>query len=191
MAKNDGKSSKGNLTSVSGTVPKVAAARPATKAGLGGGTGTAGIDLDVVRELARIAGEFNLAEVEADPSGRVRVRREIAGPGIGAGEGRGHAGLSPLALAPSPPAAAAGPAETGTFVTSPFVGTFYRSPSPESPSFVEVGQVVRKGQVVCIVEAMKLMNEIEAETDGKILEVMAQNGAHVEYGQQLFRLAPA
>jgi acetyl-CoA carboxylase biotin carboxyl carrier protein len=181
MAKNDTKTGKGSLTSVSGTVPKVAAARPSTKAG---------IDLDVVRELARIAGEFNLAEVEADPSGRVRVRREIAG--AGGGEARVvSTGPAPLALAPSPLSPAAGPAETGTFVTSPFVGTFYRSPSPEAPSFVEVGQVVRKGQVVCIVEAMKLMNEIEAETDGKITEVMAQNGAHVEYGQQLFRLAPA
>ena len=77
----------------------------------------------------------------------------------------------------------------GTFVTSPFVGTFYRAPSPEAPAFVDVGSIVRKGQVVCIVEAMKLMNEIEAESDGKIAEILVKNGEHVEYGQKLFRVA--
>ena len=83
----------------------------------------------------------------------------------------------------------AGNAKTDpAFISSPFVGTFYRSPSPEAPQFVEVGQAVRKGQVVCIVEAMKLMNEIEAEIEGQIAEILVQNGAHVEYGQHLFRL---
>jgi acetyl-CoA carboxylase biotin carboxyl carrier protein len=74
-------------------------------------------------------------------------------------------------------------------VTSPFVGTFYRAPSPESPSFVEIGQAVKKGQIVCIVEAMKLMNEIESESDGKVAEILVKNGEHVEYGQKLFRIA--
>ena len=78
----------------------------------------------------------------------------------------------------------------GAVITSPFVGTFYRSPSPEAPPFVELGQAVRKGQVVCIVEAMKLMNEIEAEADGKVAEILVKNGEHVEYGQALFRLTP-
>ena len=96
-------------------------------------------------------------------------------------------GPRPIALTPAP---AAAPAEAaGTFISSPFVGTFYRAPSPEAPSFVEVGQAVRKGQVVCIVEAMKLMNEIEAESEGKIEEILVQNGEHVEYGQHLFRLS--
>ena len=92
---------------------------------------------------------------------------------------------SPIALAPQVEAAA----ESGTFVTSPFVGTFYRAPSPEAPAFVDVGAPVRKGQVVCIVEAMKLMNEIESEADGKIAEILVKNGEHVEYGQKLFRVA--
>ena len=92
-----------------------------------------------------------------------------------------------ISLAPPPPAET-GAAEAGTFISSPFVGTFYTAPSPEAPVFVEVGQQVRKGQVVCIVEAMKLMNEIEAEADGKVAEVLAKNGEHVEYGQHLFRL---
>ena len=73
-------------------------------------------------------------------------------------------------------------------LTSPFVGTFYRAPAPEAPPFVEAGQTVRKGQVVCIVEAMKLMNEIESEFDGKILEILVKNAEHVEYGQPLFRI---
>jgi acetyl-CoA carboxylase biotin carboxyl carrier protein len=78
----------------------------------------------------------------------------------------------------------------GTVMTSPFVGTFYRSPSPEQPAFVEVGSVVKKGQVLCIVEAMKLMNEIEAEVAGKVVEVLVENGQPVEFGQPLFRIEP-
>jgi acetyl-CoA carboxylase biotin carboxyl carrier protein len=144
------------------------------------------IDLDTVRELARIAGEFDLAEIEADPSGRVRVRREGATPV----EARAPSARSAPAIALAPAPAVDRP-EPGTFISSPFVGTFYRSPSPESPPFVQVGDPVRKGQVVCIVEAMKLMNEIEAESEGKVGEVLVENGEHVEYGQHLFRLAKA
>ncbi len=88
-----------------------------------------------------------------------------------------------------PPASAEAPKPlSGTVVTSPFVGTFYRAPSPDAQSFVEVGQAVRKGQVLCIIEAMKLMNEIEAEIAGKVTEVIAQNGQTVEFGQPLFRI---
>ncbi|SRR5713226_6899725 len=76
-------------------------------------------------------------------------------------------------------------------VNSPFVGTFYRSASPDSPVFVDVGQMVKKGQVLCIVEAMKLMNEIEAEQPGRLIEVLIQNGSPVEYGEALFRFEPA
>jgi acetyl-CoA carboxylase biotin carboxyl carrier protein len=144
-----------------------------------------GIDLEAVRALARIATELNLSEVEADPSGRIRVRRRVGRRVI---EGRSPAAARPpISLAPPPPVE--GAPEPGTFITSPFVGTFYRAPSPDAPSFVEVGDTVRKGQVVCIVEAMKLMNEIEAEADGKVVEIAARNGEHVEYGQALIRLA--
>ena len=76
-------------------------------------------------------------------------------------------------------------------IKAPIVGTFYRSSEPGARPFVEVGDAVRKGQVLCIIEAMKLMNEIESEVDGKVVEVMAKNGEHVEYGQKLFRLSPA
>jgi acetyl-CoA carboxylase biotin carboxyl carrier protein len=75
-------------------------------------------------------------------------------------------------------------------ITSPFVGTFYRAPSPEAPNFVELGQRVKRGQVLCIVEAMKLMNEIEAELDGVIVSCLVENAQPVEYGQPLFKLAP-
>ncbi|MCY0870696.1 MAG: acetyl-CoA carboxylase biotin carboxyl carrier protein [Firmicutes bacterium] len=76
----------------------------------------------------------------------------------------------------------------GHLITSPMVGTFYRSPSPEAPAYVEVGSKVDAKTVVCIVEAMKLMNEIEAEVKGEILEIMVENGQLVEYGQPLFRV---
>lgn len=94
------------------------------------------------------------------------------------------------APAPAPAAVAEPVQKPGTVITSPFVGTFYRSPSPEAPSFVDVGAVIRKGQVLCIVEAMKLMNEIEAEAPGKIAEVLVDNGHTVEFGQPLFRIEP-
>jgi acetyl-CoA carboxylase biotin carboxyl carrier protein len=76
-------------------------------------------------------------------------------------------------------------------VTSPFVGSFYCSPTPDAPAFVEVGSVVRPGQTLCIIEAMKLMNEIEAECAGTVTDVFAQNGKNVEYGQKLFRIKKA
>jgi len=126
----------------------------------------------------------NLSEVEADPSGHVRVRRRFAAKMT---ERKGSSPAVPaLSLAPPPPSE--GTAEPGMMITSPFVGTFYRAPSPDTAAFVEMGDTVRKGQVVCIVEAMKLMNEIEAEADGRVAEILVQNGAHVEYGQAMIRL---
>jgi acetyl-CoA carboxylase biotin carboxyl carrier protein len=101
------------------------------------------------------------------------------------------------ALAPAMPSAALAAAakaesEKKSFtINSPFVGTFYRSASPDSPSFVDLGQTVKKGQVLCIVEAMKLMNEIEAEQSGKLVEALVENGSPVEYGEPLFRLEAA
>jgi acetyl-CoA carboxylase biotin carboxyl carrier protein len=148
-------------------------------------------EFESVRALARIADEFDLSEVEVDPSGRIRVARNTtwgsSGAPSSAAVAPAHAGGGG-GLALMPPVAEAVPDKASAFITSPFVGTFYRSPSPEAEAFVEVGQAVRKGQVVCIVEAMKLMNEIESEFDGKVLEVMVTNGTHVEYGQPLYRL---
>jgi acetyl-CoA carboxylase biotin carboxyl carrier protein len=143
------------------------------------------LDLETVRELARIAAEFDLAEVETDPSGHVRVARRTQAAAAIAPVAHAPTSAAPLSLMPPP---SEKKEDLGTTITSPFVGTFYRQPSPEAPLFVEVGQTIRKGQVVCIVEAMKLMNEIESDVEGKVLEVLVENGAHVEYGQALFRI---
>ncbi len=100
----------------------------------------------------------------------------------------------PAPLAPVPSAGGAAPKaeprgdKPGVEVKSPFVGTFYRAPSPDSPPFVEVGQKVKKGQTLCIVEAMKLMNEIESEVDGTVAEIYVQNATPVEFGEPLFRV---
>ena len=91
--------------------------------------------------------------------------------------------------APAPPEAASTPSTT-VAITSPMVGTFYRAPAPDADPYVEVGDRVEVGQTVCIVEAMKLMNEIEAEVRGKIVKVLVENMQPVEYGQQLFLLEP-
>jgi acetyl-CoA carboxylase biotin carboxyl carrier protein len=114
-----------------------------------------------------------------------------------------HAPSSPAAMQPSQPMSlvprvaaetredAAAAAKKGHLVTSPFVGTFYRTPAPDQPVFVEVGSVVKKGQTLCIIEAMKLMNEIEADEPGKITEILVENGQPVEFGQPLFRVESA
>jgi acetyl-CoA carboxylase biotin carboxyl carrier protein len=83
------------------------------------------------------------------------------------------------------------PEKKGHVITSPFVGTFYRTPAPDQPAYVEVGSTVRKGQVMCIVEAMKLMNEIESEVAGKVAEILVENAQPVEFGQALFRIEPS
>ncbi len=95
-------------------------------------------------------------------------------------------GPRPIVLAP----AAAAPTEAaGTFISSPFVGTFYRRPNPDSSNYVAVHDKVDKGQVLCIVEAMKLMNEIEADVAGTVIAILVEDGAPVEYGQPLFKIA--
>lgn len=99
----------------------------------------------------------------------------------------GH-GPAPAASAAKADAKAAD--KPGVVVNSPFVGTFYRAPSPESPPFVDVGAKVKKGQTLCIVEAMKLMNEIESEVDGTVAEILVQNASPVEFGEPLFRIVP-
>jgi acetyl-CoA carboxylase biotin carboxyl carrier protein len=98
---------------------------------------------------------------------------------------------APAAAGSAPKGVEKAPEKPGHVVTSPFVGTFYRAPSPDSPAFADVGTVVKKGQVLCIVEAMKLMNEIECEVDGTVAEVFAQNGSPVEFNEKLFRILPA
>jgi acetyl-CoA carboxylase biotin carboxyl carrier protein len=143
-----------------------------------------------VRDLARIANEFDLEEIEVSGDGSIRLSRGSASVAQLAPIHSIPRSAPTMSLVPPPPVEAVDLGATdGTIVMSPFVGTFYRAPSPEHDPFVEVGQMIRKGQVVCIVEAMKLMNEIEADADGKLLEILVKNGEHVEYGQALLRLA--
>lgn len=152
------------------------------------------VDIDNLRTLLEVLTEQNVAEFEHESEGsRIRivrggVRALAADTFHHAGH---HAGPAPVAAVAAPAAASAETPSDAIDVTSPFVGTFYRSPSPDAPSFVEVGSVVRPGQTLCIIEAMKLMNEIEAEVSGTIVEVYAQNGKPVEFGQKLFRVKKA
>ncbi len=160
------------------------------------------IDLKQLRELMRSLRQFDVTEVEIEKDGeRIYLRRGAEPVSYGAvaappppGPGAPAAPLPPPPPAP-PKAAAASVAAADdpsiATITSPFVGTFYRAPSPQAPAFVDVGSEIRPGTVLCIVEAMKLMNEIEAEIAGTIVEIVATNGKPVEYGDALFRVRKA
>lgn len=148
-------------------------------------------------QLIRVVAEHKVGSVEIEQEG-MRIR--IDGPqGVGPpllSTPVAQAGLAPAAAVghalDGPPGAAAGPDEAGlVFITSPIVGTFYRAPNPEAAPFVDVGSVVRKGQVLCIVEAMKLMNEIESDVAGTVVKVLVDNAQPVEFGQRLFAIRPA
>jgi len=150
------------------------------------------MDLDIakLRSLIEMLTELDVAEFEHESEGkRVKV---VRGARVAVGGPAYYAPSGPApALSGGAPAAAAAVEDGTVDVTSPFVGTFYRSPSPDAPAFVEIGAVIRPGQTLCIVEAMKLMNEIEAEFSGTILEIYAQNGKSVEFGQKLFKIKKA
>jgi len=142
------------------------------------------VNLKEVKELIALMDEHGLGEIELEREGmKIRLRKEGSGP----------AGVvvervpAPSAGAPAAEAAPAAPeVPAGTEIKSPMVGTFYRAPAPEAPPFVEVGQTIEVGQVLCIVEAMKLMNEIKSEVRGKLIKISVENAQPVEFGQTLF-----
>ena len=143
---------------------------------------------DELRDLIRIVEESDIDELEIRRWGRaVRIvkRRPDAGRETHAFHTRPSV---PPAEAEAPVAAEPSAVEHHHVVESPMVGTFYRAPAPEAPAFVEVGDNVRVGQTLCILEAMKLMNELQSEVDGVVRKVLAQNGEPVEYGQPLFEI---
>ena len=148
-------------------------------------------DLD---DLIDFISKSNFVEFEMEQEGfRLRlVKGGVSPPAVPAGgpDLTVPAGTPPLTPVSPSPAVAAAENEKVNLVRAPIVGTFFRSPSPNSPPFVEVGDRVRKGQTLCIIEAMKVMNEIESEFDGEILEVGAANGQPIEFGEVLFRLQP-
>lgn len=139
-------------------------------------------DIDYVEKLAKVLADNSLTEISLeDGEQAITLRKEITG-----------VVTAPVAAVPQAPVAQSAPAseqkaevKKGKPLTSPMVGTFYKASSPDAKPFVEVGQTIKEGDVVCIVEAMKLMNEIESEVSGKIVEICVSDGQPVEFGQVL------
>jgi acetyl-CoA carboxylase biotin carboxyl carrier protein len=148
------------------------------------------MNLDTLKEIVKVAKDQGVAELQVEGKDyKVSVSfMTSAAPVVH------HAPVAHHAPAPQAAPAAAAPAKAAAsdaglhIIKSPFVGTFYGSPSPGKPNYVKVGDKVRAGQPLCVLEAMKIMNEIQAEAKGTIVEILVENGQPVEYGQKLFRL---
>ena len=148
-----------------------------------------GLNAKEIKEILAVLKDSDVTELELERGEGVRLKIRRGPVPSAAPQMILQAAPAPMAAVAAKPEAA--PAEKpGKLITSPFVGTFYRASSPDNPNYVELGALVKKGQVLCIVEAMKLMNEIEAEFDGKVAEILAENSQPVEYGQALFRIEP-
>jgi acetyl-CoA carboxylase biotin carboxyl carrier protein len=159
------------------------------------------LDHDQLHKLLAILGESDIQELKLEGDDfRLEVRRNLPGaapvamPQAPVAVAAGPAAVAPQPLAatapPQPPPAAASARTDLLEITAPMVATFYRSPTPDDPAFVEVGSRIGVGQTVCILEAMKLMNELESELAGEVVEILVENGTPVEYGQVLLRLRP-
>jgi acetyl-CoA carboxylase biotin carboxyl carrier protein len=153
------------------------------------------VTLDEIRELIQLAEETGVAELEVQRGeNRVRIRRAFGGEVRDVTVPNRHPGTNLVAEAPtasSQKPEPEGPAERDLItVKSPIVGTFYESASPSTPPFVRIGETVQPGKVLCIIESMKLMNEIEAEIGGVIVSKLVPNGQPVEYGEALFAIRP-
>ena len=149
------------------------------------------MDLRKLKKLIDLVQESGIGEIEiTEGEEKVRISRQVAGPPMLMAaptmQAMGYAATGPGAGTQSAPVAATPPEPKGHALKSPMVGTFYRAPSPGAPSFVEVGQSVSKGQTLCIIEAMKLLNEIESDVSGTVKAILVENGQPVEYGQPLF-----
>jgi len=143
------------------------------------------MEIGELRELMGLLKDTDITELQIEKEGiKIKIRRE---------KFFGHLEVQqPVIIGKRETKDVAIETDSGLFtVTSPIIGTFYRSPSPEAEPFVEVGAMIKKGQVVCIIEAMKLMNEIESEVDGVVKRLLVENGHPVEYGEPLFLIEPA
>jgi acetyl-CoA carboxylase biotin carboxyl carrier protein len=164
------------------------------------------INIEQIRELADLALDKNLAELTVtDTNQTVTIKTAASVQAVTAGpmmypvqhpvenpsRGTVVSVQESMVVDATMENAPAAPASNLHTVTSPMVGTFYRSPSPESPPFVEAGQSVSPGQAVCIIEAMKLMNELECEVSGKVVKFLVENGQPVEFGQALLQIEPS
>jgi len=160
------------------------------------------MDIEEIKELLRIFNESGVGELELQRGrDRLRIRRAgegayapVASPAMVVHDAVPASAAAAAAAAPASAASAAKPAEPDSrhvMVKSPIVGTYYDAPSPGAPPFVKTGDRVEKGQVLCIIESMKLMNEIEAEVAGVIASKLLENGRPVEYGEDLFAILPS
>jgi acetyl-CoA carboxylase biotin carboxyl carrier protein len=159
-----------------------------------------GVDSKEIREIIELISKSNFASFELEGDGfKLKLVKQTGALPAGVAVGPPTAQpASASAPSPAPTAASSEPVarvedsgENGlVMLNSPIVGTFYVAPGPDSPPFVEVGSVVKKGQVICIVEAMKVMNEIESEIDAEVAEILVANGQPVEFGEGLFKLRP-
>lgn len=150
------------------------------------------MDLRKLKTLIDLVSESNISELEiTEAEGKVRIVKSDPSVQMIPMGAQPQAGVQTVVAAPALPTAAAAPAasavvpEAGHAVKSPMVGTFYRSPSPGAKSFVEVGSTVKEGDPICIIEAMKIMNEIEADKSGTVTRILCENGQAVEFGQTL------
>ena len=162
------------------------------------------MNLKEIKEMINLMNENGLTELEIEKEGlRIRLKKSASGEmSIEGLKERVVFANAPLSADKGPvmPAAPVTPADvlaeklangkSRVDIKSPMVGTFYRAPSPESPAFVEINQTIEVGQVICIIEAMKLMNEIKSETRGKIVDILVNNAEPVEFGQPLFLIEP-
>jgi acetyl-CoA carboxylase biotin carboxyl carrier protein len=155
------------------------------------------LDLDQLKQILTLVREHELAEFEIEQDGvRIWIRKQagtaahvvVPPPALPVAAAAPVAPVAAAAPSAAPAAKVAGEEIELAVVKSPIVGTFYRSPEPGSPPYVEVGSTVKKGQVLCIIEAMKLMNEIDSEYDGEVANVYVETGQAVEYGERLFAI---
>jgi acetyl-CoA carboxylase biotin carboxyl carrier protein len=154
------------------------------------------MDLRKLKTLIDLVSESNISELEiTEADGKVRIVKSDGAPAgvmmapaaMPVAAPLAAAAPAPVATAPAAaPVAPAAAVETGHVVKSPMVGTFYRASSPNAKAFVEVGQQVKEGEAICIIEAMKIMNEIDADKSGTITKILCENGQPVEFGQPLF-----
>ena len=149
------------------------------------------MDLRKLKTLIDLVSDSNVSELEiTEAEGKVRIVKGggamVQGYQMSAAPMAAPIAAAPVAAAPVAPAPVAAPVVTGHTVKSPMVGTFYRSASPGAKAFVELGSVVKEGDTLCIIEAMKILNEIEADKAGTVTQILGENGQAVEYGQPLF-----
>ena len=160
------------------------------------------MDLNQIKQILDLVREHELSEFEIEHEGlRLKIRKDVNGAHVVTLPGAVTTSIAPPAApaaagpVAAPPSAAAPAGEAAgeseielAVVKSPIVGTFYRSSEPGAPPFVEIGAMVKKGQVLCIIEAMKLMNEIDSEYDGEVVNLYVENGQPVQYGERLFAI---